>query len=165
MVTVTGLLTALRVFRPSDNESELVIQPAVEENTSGVFYQLSSSSTPILWTSPITVTASESIIFFHCQYNNTFTIGRSIILFSAMTKYFEVHVHQKLLQTHVYCKMILWIEITLYIQVGHGLFQEDAVHQKFLFPVMIQVGVKTLVVRKYIQPVSLNSKDPQNLVV
>ncbi len=52
------------------------------------------------------------------------------------------------MQTRVYCKMILWIEITLYIQMGHGLFQEDAVHQKFLFPVMMKIGVKTLVVWK-----------------
>ncbi len=82
MLTVTGLVpTALRVFRPSDNESKLVIQPAMERNTSGVFYQLSSSNTPILWTSPITVTAPEGITFFHCRYNSTFTIGRSIILF------------------------------------------------------------------------------------
>ena len=58
-----------------------MIQPAMERNTSGVFYQLSSSNTPILWTSPITVTPPESITFFHCRYNNTFTIGRSIILF------------------------------------------------------------------------------------
>ncbi len=72
---------ALRVFRLSDNESEIVIQPVVERNMSGVFYQLSSSNTPILWTSPIIVTAPESITFFHCHYNNTFTIGRSIILF------------------------------------------------------------------------------------
>ncbi len=51
--------------------------------------------------------------------------------------------------------MLLWIEITLYIyfitlyiQMGLGLFPEDAVHQKFLFPVMMKSGVKTLVVQK-----------------
>ncbi len=73
---VTGHVpTALRVIRGSSNTSELIIQPIINENARNIYYQISLSSTT--WTSPITLTAPNNIVFFLCQYNSTFNLGKS----------------------------------------------------------------------------------------
>ncbi len=69
--------TALRVSRESSNTSELIIQPIADENARNIFYQISLSSTFTTWTSPITLTAPNNIVFFLCQYNSTFNLGKS----------------------------------------------------------------------------------------
>ncbi len=62
---VTGLVpTALGVIRGSSNTSELIIQPIINENARNIYYQISLSSTFTTWTSPITLTAPNNIVFF-----------------------------------------------------------------------------------------------------
>ena len=73
--------TALNVFRGSSNTSDLVIQPIIDENARNIFYQISSSSTFTAWTSPITLTAPNNIVFIQCQYNSTFNLGKSEMIF------------------------------------------------------------------------------------
>ncbi len=75
---VTGLVpTALRVSRESSSTSELIIQPFINENARNIFYQTSPSNMFTTWTSPITLTAPNNIVFFQCQYNSTFNLGKS----------------------------------------------------------------------------------------
>ncbi len=69
--------TALNVFRGSSNTSELIIQPIIDENARNIFYQISSTSTFTAWTSSITLTAPNNIVFIQCQYNSTFNLGKS----------------------------------------------------------------------------------------
>ncbi len=67
---------ALNVFRRSSNTSELIIQPIADENDRNIFYRTGSSSTFTAWTSPITLTAPNNIVFYQCQYNSTFNLGK-----------------------------------------------------------------------------------------
>ena len=72
--------TALRVSRVSNNTSELIIQPIANENARNIFYQISPSNTFTTWTSPITLTAPNNLLFFQCQYNSTFNLGKSRLI-------------------------------------------------------------------------------------
>ncbi len=65
------------VPRGSSNTSELIIQSIINENARNIFYQISPSNNFTTWTSPITLTAPNNIVFFQCQYNSTFNLGKS----------------------------------------------------------------------------------------
>ncbi len=69
--------TALNVFRGSSNTSELIIQPIIDENARNIFYLISTSNNFTTWTSPITLTAPNNLVFYQCQYNSTFNLGKS----------------------------------------------------------------------------------------